>query len=454
MKSLKKTLSVCMIVKNEETYIKECLESIKNVSDQIVILDTGSTDKTLEIAKLYNAEIHFFEWVNDFSAARNASVGYAKGDWILWLDADERLTPDSQTKLLPELISTDKPLIYKVRIENETNDAASARTSTAHRLFNNNRGIRFKNRIHEQLYTDGRHGPAEIRKSAICLKHLGYALEGEKKQVKDARNLKLLYQMVAENPNDAYAHYTLGQQLSLSGKLDESLAHLEKAFDLNQFEKEMTVSLMNVMAETYFKLNQIEKSEYFAQMSIKKETLQTGAFYMLYRIANEKKNYFKALEAIEQIRANNKKISGTDPRISTDVIIADDKLLYTKAILLEKAGKPEDALRSLKKVIEYSPYNEQVLNMAVGLTLKLGLLSEAEKMLAKIVGQNPARTDAFDTLGTVYIKQLKFDQAINIYEKLNKKMPANNAVKRKLAGLYLKTGSEKKARQLLEINAD
>ena len=216
----------------------------------------------------------------------------------------------------------------------------------------------------------------------------------------------------------------------------------------------MTVSLMNVMAETYFKLNQIEKSEYFAQMSIKKETLQTGAFYMLYRIANEKKNYFKALEAIEQIRANNKKISGTDPRISTDVIIADDKLLYTKAILLEKAGKPEDALRSLKKVIEYSPYNEQVLNMAVGLTLKLGLLSEAEKMLAKIVGQNPARTDAFDTLGTVYIKQLKFDQAINIYEKLNKKMPANNAVKRKLAGLYLKTGSEKKARQLLEINAD
>ncbi|RKY56250.1 MAG: glycosyltransferase, partial [Candidatus Neomarinimicrobiota bacterium] len=86
-------LTTAMIVRNEAAYLEECLRSIQSVSDQIVIVDTGSTDSTLEIARKYKADIYHFDWVDDFAAARNESLKYAKGNWVLCIDADERLEP-------------------------------------------------------------------------------------------------------------------------------------------------------------------------------------------------------------------------------------------------------------------------------------------------------------------------------------------------------------------------
>ena len=88
-------LSVCLIVRNEEALLENCLKSVSQLADQLVVVDTGSTDKTLEIARSFNAEIYHFKWCDDFAAARNESIKYATGDWILWIDADERLSEAS-----------------------------------------------------------------------------------------------------------------------------------------------------------------------------------------------------------------------------------------------------------------------------------------------------------------------------------------------------------------------
>ena len=87
----KKTISLCMIVKDEEEFLPGCLESVKEAVDEIIIVDTGSTDRTVEIAKSYGAKVYFHPWENDFSKARNYSISYATGDWIMYLDADEEL---------------------------------------------------------------------------------------------------------------------------------------------------------------------------------------------------------------------------------------------------------------------------------------------------------------------------------------------------------------------------
>jgi glycosyltransferase involved in cell wall biosynthesis len=92
-------LSLCMIVKNEEATLSKSLSSVKNVVDEMVVLDTGSTDRTPEIAKKFGAKVHHFEWCNDFSAARNEALKYVTGDWILVLDADETLSQ----KIVPQL---------------------------------------------------------------------------------------------------------------------------------------------------------------------------------------------------------------------------------------------------------------------------------------------------------------------------------------------------------------
>src|SRR5438309_3283180 len=92
-------LSLCMIVKNEERFIQDCLESAREAVDEMVVVDTGSTDRTVELAEQAGAQVSHFQWCNDFAAARNASIERAKGAWVLWLDADERLGPGSAAEL-------------------------------------------------------------------------------------------------------------------------------------------------------------------------------------------------------------------------------------------------------------------------------------------------------------------------------------------------------------------
>ena len=138
---MKQTLSLCMIVKNEEKYLHDCLQSVCDIVDQIVIVDTGSEDKTIEIAKEFGAEIHHFDWVDDFSAARNESIKQATSEWILWLDADERLESLSKNEIQKILKPESKPVIYKVQIKSIVNDGENVRLSSAHRLFTNKKGL-------------------------------------------------------------------------------------------------------------------------------------------------------------------------------------------------------------------------------------------------------------------------------------------------------------------------
>ena len=100
------TISACLIVKNEEKFLPQCLESIKNAVDEIIIVDTGSTDRTVEIAKSYGAKVYHHPWRNSFSEARNHSLSYATCDWILQIDADESLE-QADIPLLHSLIRTD-----------------------------------------------------------------------------------------------------------------------------------------------------------------------------------------------------------------------------------------------------------------------------------------------------------------------------------------------------------
>lgn len=99
------TISLCMIVKNEESVLETCLSSVKNIVDEIIIVDTGSTDNTKSIAKKFNTKFYDFEWCNDFAKARNYSFSHATKDYILWLDADDIL-PEKDVEKLKNLKCT------------------------------------------------------------------------------------------------------------------------------------------------------------------------------------------------------------------------------------------------------------------------------------------------------------------------------------------------------------
>ncbi len=170
-------ISLCMIVKNESHNLLRLLESVKNHVDEIIIVDTGSTDNSIEIALQFGANISQVGWNDDFSAARNHALIQAKGDWIIVLDADEQLVVSGESlqalvKKQPEAIN-----VLTVGIFNFINDYTVVPYGSYPRIFRNHLGIHYEGRLHEQLT----YGSQKISRSEIGLlpdsiriNHYGY----------------------------------------------------------------------------------------------------------------------------------------------------------------------------------------------------------------------------------------------------------------------------------------
>ena len=165
------TISLCMIVKNEEKTIGKCLNSIKYKVNEIIIVDTGSTDATIEIAQKYTSNIYSFEWIDDFSATRNQSLSYATSDYILVLDADEYLDQDVD---LNATVASQRDY-YTVKIKNFLS-YGWVHTHTAIRLFTNKPELKYKNRLHEHLNIE--EGQNYLQGEAkFVIQHTGYTNE-------------------------------------------------------------------------------------------------------------------------------------------------------------------------------------------------------------------------------------------------------------------------------------
>jgi len=218
-------LSLCIIVKNEEKNIGECLKSAKDLADEIIVTDTGSNDKTVEIAKSYGAKIEHFEWAKDFSAARNYCISKATCRWIIWLDADDRL-PENTVDELRKILKKETPnkVFYL-----EVSDNRGTKFSQV-RVFPNKEEIKFNGRIHEQILPSIRKlGLSEI-KLPLGIIHTGYD-DNELLKHKQLRNLELFKEQFPDekgmNPLDMYHYGTcykiLGEQEKALKWLRESL---------------------------------------------------------------------------------------------------------------------------------------------------------------------------------------------------------------------------------------
>lgn len=416
-------LSVCMIVKNEEKFLSGCLESVGNIADQIVILDTGSTDNTVKIAEQYGAEIHTFDWCDDFAAARNASIAPAKGDWILWLDADERLTPESQAVLRREMTNENTPVIYQVQINNHTRDDARAYISTALRLFRNRQGIEFYGRIHEQVRFTRKKG--QIRKSHIKLEHLGYALDEADDKLKKERNQQLLERMVVEEPNNAYAHFTLGQHYNLMRRYNDGLRHLKKALELNDFEKPMQAGLCNILSETYYKLNRTEQAAEMARQSLELEPDQVSAWYMLYQLARKQKKWDDALLYVENMERNSREIEKNGRTLPMDVIFDAYKLDMTRAEIYASAGMPGRAFEILADYINRGNKDSELWKRGLDFALLAERWDDAEQLATSLFRRDQSNLYMLDTLGKIYVKQRRYNEATQVFEALCAQAPHN-----------------------------
>lgn len=437
-----------MIVKNEEALLARCLDSVRRVVDQIVIVDTGSEDETLRIAERYGAEIHHYKWRDDFSAARNRSLQYAKGDWILWMDADEYLLPDSVPKLKRLLVAESRPVIYKIQIQNLQSDQKAVSLSDAHRLFTNWKGIRFSGRIHEQIYPSAKAVGAAERESEVYLYHLGYSYTGEKAARKNRRNKKLLERMVREEPRNAYAQYTLGQHYGLNRQHDKAIHHYKIAYHLHQLPKAMTASLLNVLAQEHFRKGLLPEAKKYGQKSLELVKQQAGGYYLLYEIAKRENRMVEAVEWLQELLRMTRKIRATRKHLSTDVLIDEDKILYTIAESYHRQRQFKQALEYYERVLQTGRSDTALLKRLLDVAATCGDSEKIESYLSYFNSASSEDIRFLIQIGRILIGKELYNPAIRVYQRVIALEPENIIGFKRLIGLYAKTGHSRKAAEL------
>jgi glycosyltransferase involved in cell wall biosynthesis len=206
-------VSLTMIVKNEEANLPACLGSAAGVFDEVVVLDTGSTDRTVAIARAHGARVFDFVWVDDFAAARNAALARATGDFAFWLDADDVLDPPQRDRLQALLagLRGDDPAGYVVRCRCDPGpDGTGGDTVVDHiRLFPVREDVRWAYAVHEQILPALRRAGIPVRWTDVVVRHTGYtdpALRGRKLD----RDAAILEAELAERPDDPFVLFNLG----------------------------------------------------------------------------------------------------------------------------------------------------------------------------------------------------------------------------------------------------
>lgn len=223
-----KRISLCMIVRDEETRLSRCLAAAQSVADEICIVDTGSTDRTVDIAREFGAQVLEIPWTGDFAAARNASLAMASGEWILVLDADEVLVDPALARDELHAFMANEPRRVG-RLLQENVDQEGERSCVAISRFFHAGDYAFEGRIHEQL-VPGREGAEDLRRNTrVRLEHGGYALSASDHQAKLERNTHLLLEAVEANPDDGYLWFQLGRTRAQAGDHATALEALEQA---------------------------------------------------------------------------------------------------------------------------------------------------------------------------------------------------------------------------------
>lgn len=221
-------ISVCMIAKNEENRIERCLKSLAPYGFEIVIVDTGSTDRTKEIASQYTSCIYDFTWVDDFSAARNFSLEKASNDWIFMMDCDEWI----KTIDIKEMTYFKKHLSHAVGSVTRENITGSPKhpgqtIDQTERFFNRKR-YHYTGRIHEQV-TPKFEKTFEAFLLNTVIGHDGYLMTDEQREAKSYRNVSLLEKELASDPDNPYIMYQLGKGYDIINAYDKSCFCYEKA---------------------------------------------------------------------------------------------------------------------------------------------------------------------------------------------------------------------------------
>jgi glycosyltransferase involved in cell wall biosynthesis len=377
-------LSLCAIALNEETALPQCLSSVTGVVDEIVLLDTGSSDRTKEIALSFGAKVYDYKWCNDFSAARNEALKYVKGDWVLVLDADEVLLPEIVPSLKQAIKNESYLLINLLRFEV---GAASSPYSLVSRLFRRHPDIYFARPYHA-LVDDSVNLILEREPDwkignlpGVAINHAGYQKNAIASLNKFDKARSAMEGFLAAHPQDPYVCSKLGALYIEQDLLPEGMELLERGLQAKDVSPDIEYELHYHLGIAYNRCKQTQKAQFHYESAIASsvyEMLKLGAYNNLGALKRATGDLNAAKTAF-QTAVN------IDPNFATGY--------YNLGLTLKAMGNFTEAIAAYNQATSINPnYAEAYQNLGVVL-LKSGLVTDSlaafNKAISLLNEQNP-----------------------------------------------------------------
>lgn len=452
-------ISACLIVKNEEELLPRCLNSIKNAVDEIVVVDTGSTDNTVTIANNFGAKIYHHSWNDSFSEARNHCLKYASGDWILQIDADEELEQADIFKL-KSAVNNPKYNAIAVAIQSTIKD--NYHTFYNIRIFRRGKGF-YQGMIHEQIIIEGNRLSTDIR-----LYHHGYNLDLNKMKEKWQRTTRLLQIQLEQNTYDSFAWFNLIRNYRTQELFDDGIFAGEKALAIltpDTCIKRLgtSINIQHYAMITYETANcylhraataKAKELCYNALSKLKADGSTPENIDLLFTLACaylKEGSYQKAIEHFNRfLYLREWQFNNMDTNsLMIDTLGYDYAAHNGIGYCLGNLGQWDIAINHLEKAIAINPkYHNAYDNLALCF-INTGDLNNAIHTLLRTVYEEIANDTVWLLLGELQIKLNAYEKALPYFEKYFKNHPADKNVLLRIAWCYEKLGHPEAAMMVI-----
>ena len=394
-------VSVCIIARNEEAMLPECLASVKDIASEIIVVDTGSTDATASIAAGYGARVISAPWRDDFSYARNVAIDHATSEWILCIDADERCTnPELLREVLLQAEPDEYGFLVDVRSNSTSESGTSQYVSQLLRVFRNDPRIRYYGIIHEQVIECFTPNGLRFSASPVELIHLGYDLPADQMHAKQLRNLELLDRAVQSNPHDAYILQQRAKTHLALNNLDAAEHDTRSALEYAQSSGVVRPQALNYGAVIAFHRGDLPLAIARAKESLQLVPHQAFALYILGEVYTAQADYAQAFSSYAEVQTAVERNDVT-ARIVGAFGIADDKLAYALGRSLIGLRRHEDAQMFFEIGFQDNPQSDDCLVGLANCAMHAGRMEEARTYLNMALQLAPQRSDIPDFLRQV-----------------------------------------------------
>lgn len=295
-------LSFCIITKNEIKDLKRCINSIRSLAYEIIVVDTGSTDGTIKKLRALNdsaIKIFEFEWCYNFSKARNYSLSKATGDYIIVIDSDEWISEEEKIKI-PIALSHKKDVYYVKQASNRKDGLASYVRNA--RIFKNNLGIQYRNAIHESIEPYAIANKLDSCTVDICFEHTGYDLTVEQFQKKLERNLNIHLQQKIDEPDNQDVNHFLANCYFALKNYSLAMEYCSMSLICNDMPLLFKAGACNLMFNILKAVNRLESGIEFLKQSIKLVPIQIEGRWQLANSLYLLEKYDLCLLELEQIK--------------------------------------------------------------------------------------------------------------------------------------------------------